>query len=377
MGVCYGDENTREINSRMQQALNCDVQLHKLLFLGPGGSGKSTIFKQLKYLHLDGFSNQDANSFKPHIYSQITEQMKLSVQFYDRWQVVGDDNREQKELQTLQESIDFVMEFEPIAPNLGSNFSAELADAITYIWENDPKIKNAFTDQMSAQSKFLDETTEYFWNELRRIKQPNYIPNETDIIKVRYRTCGVHQEEFWLDGKPFLIVDVGGQKSERKKWIHCFSEVKAVIFVVSLSCYNEVMFEDMSQNAMVDALRLFDETINHKAFHHTHIILFLNKTDLFKEKIKQVPITDCPVFTDFAEFKPKHASRGQHGPPDPHSYRTTASYVKHKFEVCNRNPKKEIFGHLTCGLSQQNIKDVFCDVTHIVVTANIASQGLY
>lgn len=49
----------------------------------------------------------------------------------------------------------------------------------------------------------------------------------------------------------FSVVDVGGQRSERRKWIHCFDDVKAIIFVVALSGYNQVLFEDNSVNRCV------------------------------------------------------------------------------------------------------------------------------
>lgn len=42
----------------------------------------------------------------------------------------------------------------------------------------------------------------------------------------------------------FRMFDVGGQRSERKKWIHCFEGVTAIIFCVALSDYDLVLAED-------------------------------------------------------------------------------------------------------------------------------------
>ena len=42
----------------------------------------------------------------------------------------------------------------------------------------------------------------------------------------------------------FSVFDVGGQRSQRRKWIHCFDNVDAVIFVASLSEYDQVVEED-------------------------------------------------------------------------------------------------------------------------------------
>jgi len=40
------------------------------------------------------------------------------------------------------------------------------------------------------------------------------------------------------------LFDVGGQRSERKKWIHCFEDVTAIIFCVAMSEYDQVLHED-------------------------------------------------------------------------------------------------------------------------------------
>jgi hypothetical protein len=42
------------------------------------------------------------------------------------------------------------------------------------------------------------------------------------------------------------MFDVGGQRSERKKWIHCFENVTAIVFLVALSEYDQMLYEDDS-----------------------------------------------------------------------------------------------------------------------------------
>ena len=46
----------------------------------------------------------------------------------------------------------------------------------------------------------------------------------------------------------YRMFDVGGQRSERKKWIHCFEGVTAIIFCVALSGYDLVLAEDEEMN---------------------------------------------------------------------------------------------------------------------------------
>ena len=62
------------------------------------------------------------------------------------------------------------------------------------------------------------------------------------MFKARIRTAGIKQYDFEIRKNLFKIVDVGGQRNERKKWIHAFEDVTAVIFVAALSCYNAVMY---------------------------------------------------------------------------------------------------------------------------------------
>jgi len=93
------------------------------------------------------------------------------------------------------------------------------------------------------------------------------------------------------------MFDVGGQRSERKKWIHCFEGVTAIIFCVALSAYDLVLAEDEEMNRMHESMKLFDSICNNKWFTETSIILFLNKKDLFEKKITKSPLTIC--FPDY------------------------------------------------------------------------------
>ena len=95
----------------------------------------------------------------------------------------------------------------------------------------------------------------------------------------------------------FTITDVGGQRNERRKWIHSFEGVTAVIFVAALNHYSAVLFEDESKNAMIESIELFYEICNSKWFKKTEIILFLNKDDLFRELI----LNDIALGTCFHE----------------------------------------------------------------------------
>ena len=128
----------------------------------------------------------------------------------------------------------------------------------------------------------------YFFDSLDRLFDPRYRPNEQDIIHCRARSTGITETTFRLRDHEMLMVDVGGQKSERRKWIHCFQDVTSILFLVSLSGYDQCLFEDRDavsspfsssrqfsqsvQNQMQDAMTIWDSICHSQWFKHTSIV---------------------------------------------------------------------------------------------------------
>lgn len=49
-----------------------------------------------------------------------------------------------------------------------------------------------------------------------------YMPTDQDILRSRVKTTGITETTFKVGELTYKLFDVGGQRSERKKWIHCF-----------------------------------------------------------------------------------------------------------------------------------------------------------
>jgi hypothetical protein len=113
----------------------------------------------------------------------------------------------------------------------------------------------------------------------------------------RVRTTGIVVTHCPDPPRVFEIVDVGGQRSERKKWLHCFDNVNAIIFLEGLAGYKQVLFEDQTVNRMHESLALFDEIVRNPMFLSIPIFVFLNKKDLFEEMIPVHPLKEC--FPDY------------------------------------------------------------------------------
>lgn len=83
-----------------------------------------------------------------------------------------------------------------------------------------------------------------YYNNIDRLFAKDYVPNDQDVLRSRLRTTGITETLFELGQLKYHMFDVGGQRSERKKWVHCFEGVHCLMFVAALSGYDQCLVED-------------------------------------------------------------------------------------------------------------------------------------
>ena len=203
-----------------------------------------------------------------------------------------------------------------------------------------------------AQANINDSHNEYL-SDLTRIASTKYIPTEHDILISRVRTTQVTVEKYTIEGIEFEVYDVGGQRSERRKWVNCFDNVDAVIFVAALSEYDQSLAEAKKQNRMIEALNLFESVVKNAHFADTSIMLFLNKKDIFAEKIMYSNIQDSPFFSDYA------------GPPQDFDHGVL--YFIQRFEE-HLEEDATSFIHVTCATDTNNMEFVLDSSRSIIMT---------
>uniref|UniRef100_A0AC34RST9 G protein alpha subunit n=1 Tax=Panagrolaimus sp. JU765 TaxID=591449 RepID=A0AC34RST9_9BILA len=172
---------------------------------------------------------------------------------------------------------------------------------------------------------------------------------------------GVIEVQFEIKKKIWRVFDVGGQRSQRKKWIHIFDDVRSVIFVSAMSEYDQVLIEDNATNRMRESLQLFEQVCNNKYFVDTGIILFLNKRDLFAEKIGKT----SSLRVAFPEYT------------GPDTYDSCAKFIERKFFLANHVPNKSIYSHQTCATDTQQVQFVLDSVLDTILSAKLKGCGLY
>lgn len=217
----------------------------------------------------------------------------------------------------------------------------------------------------------------YYYSDLDRLFSPGYQPSDGDILRCRNKTTGIIETEFPLQDRTYRIFDVGGQRSERKKWIHCFENVTAVLFIVALSGYDACLVEDKESNQMKEALMLFDNICNSKWFVRTSMILFLNKVDVFRTMIETTgsPIIDggaphahrasAPITKFFPEYK-----------GSPTDFEAAKLFFRDKFCALNRSQTKEIYPSFTNATDTGLLKVVMTSVTDTILTNSLRDHLL-
>eukprot|EP01102_Stenamoeba_stenopodia_P002057 TRINITY_DN11828_c0_g1_i1.p1 TRINITY_DN11828_c0_g1~~TRINITY_DN11828_c0_g1_i1.p1 ORF type:complete len:355 (-),score=96.66 TRINITY_DN11828_c0_g1_i1:128-1192(-) len=316
----------------------------KLLLLGAGESGKSTIAKQMKMIYLNGFTEEERKSYKEIIHSNVVLSMRTLLLACEKLEIELSAEAKEKAATFLSNSILIEQELD-----------AKAGEHLKWLWTQEPGIKQAYARASEFQ---INDSASYYFDAIDRIVG-DFIPTEQDILRARAKTTGITETEFTIGKNPFRMCDVGGQRSERKKWIHCFQDVTAVIFCVALSEYDQKLHEDDSVNRMHESLKLFDEICNSRWFLNTSIVLFLNKSDLFKEKIAKVDLNVC-----FADY-----DGGL-------NYDKASGYIREKFVNLNRDPsKKQIYTHITCATDTENVKFVFNSVKDIFLQQGLQTTG--
>lgn len=454
--VSTGNENdpflqSQRANDAIEQSLQMGKQNDKneikLLLLGAGESGKSTVLKQLKLLHKGGFTHQERLQYAQVIWADAIQSMKILVIQARKLGIPLDcddplNNRELFEYKRIllkskaldhidagvaggsdflndyvlkyserhetkrrdqstgqarafdedeqawllkdkatdramsdetvvgEDKLDLQQIFRDLDEDSGTDqmfvkeqqqrqqqiTNQDIAHAIDQLWKRDRGIKQCFVRSNEFQ---LEGSAPYYFDNILKFADRQYVCSDEDILKGRVKTTGITESDFTIGSSKFKVLDAGGQRSERKKWIHCFEGITAVLFVLAMSEYDQMLFEDERVNRMHESIMLFDTLVNSRWFRDTPFILFLNKMDLFEDKVRRIPIRK--YFPDY---------QGRVGDVE-----AGISYFENIFLSLNRTDKP-IYVRRTCATDSQTMKFVLSAVTDLITQQNLKRSGI-
>jgi len=345
------DAASKELDRQMAEQQKEEAQVTKLLVLGTGESGKSTIFKQMKILY--------AVPDPPSKYIPVC-----------RANLIGNAHMVHGGMEIL--GIEFATPvgkaasdaIKSVAADGNAECTAEMVQHFADMYA-DKGVDEAIERAAEYQ---LNDSTRYFFERAADILSAAYQPTEQDSLRARVRTTGIVQQHFEIKERKYTMFDVGGQRNERRKWIHCFDNVTACIFVTAISEFDQKLYEDASTNRMDEAVTLYDQICNHPSFGRTSMILFLNKRDLFAAKLAKVKSMDkwtqhSKHFS--AEKKSQLARLGS-------DYDKCIQATKEVFIDLNKDAaNRQVYCHATCATDTSNISFVMSAVFDVILKENL------
>ncbi|EDV27799.1 uncharacterized protein TRIADDRAFT_21874 [Trichoplax adhaerens] len=325
----------------------------KILLLGASECGKSTFLKQMRILHGQDFDVQDLLEFRSIIYGNIIRIMKVLVTARRSFEIQWKDSSHQNYADQILNFNTKVNEIEP------HEFVA-VVDMIRELW-----LDEAIQETYRRRNEYiLADSTKYFMDRLEVIGKEDYVPIRKDALRMRKATKTIVEFTTTINKIPFVFIDVGGQRSQRRKWLQCFESITAILFLAAASDYNQVSLEDRKTNRLLESLEIFGAIVNHELLAKASKILFLNKIDLLEERL-----TISNIKNFFSAFN-----------GDENDLTTVKEFIlqlfSNKMEANNDNDKS-LYHHYTIATDTENIKVVFRDVKQTILQERLGSLLLH
>ncbi|XP_077348551.1 guanine nucleotide-binding protein G(olf) subunit alpha isoform X1 [Lithobates pipiens] len=340
-------------------------QTHRLLLLGAGESGKSTIVKQMRILHVNGFNSEEKKQKIQDIRKNVKDAIVTIVSAMSTLippvPLANPEN---------QFRLDYI---KSIAPLSDFDYTQEFFEHAQKLWDDDG-VKACF--ERSNEYQLID-CAQYFLEKIEQVRQNDYTPTDQDLLRCRVLTSGIFETRFQVDKVNFHMFDVGGQRDERRKWIQCFNDVTAIIFVVASSSYNMVIREDNNTNRLREALDLFKSIWNNRWLRTISVILFLNKQDMLAEKVLAGKSKIEDYFPEYVRYTVPDDAIPDAG-EDPKVTRAKF-FIRDEFlriSTASGDGRHYCYPHFTCAVDTENIRRVFNDCRDIIQRMHLRQYEL-
>ena len=338
----------RVITRRLREDQRSLKQEIKLLLLGTDESAKSIFTKQMRIIYGQGYSEEDRKAYIGQVHSNVFMAMKALVIAMNHLSIKYENPANQEAWK----------KFADIDPNKMMEISRSDHTLIEQLWRDPGVSKECYSRRKEFQ---LSDSAKYYLDDLDRICGKDYVPTVQDVLRVHVPITGIVEYVFPIQQMTLKMINVGGQRSEMRKWIHCFEGVTSVLFLISVSEYDKVLSSSEAEkeevNCMEKSKALFETITTYPWFQRSLFILLFNETDILEEKI---------MYSHLADYFP-----GYTGPKQ--DYKEALTFICDMFvqaapsqkslqvysgAFTDANKMKQIFDNLRNNLLQKHFENI-------------------
>jgi len=325
----------------------------KVLCLGVGGCGKTTFVKQMKIIHGIKWSDAELDAYLRIIRGNFVNGMQECLQIatnLGKKLLPGNVDNEKHVTSLRARTVDL---------------TPELLARLNGLWK-DPVIQEVIEKH---QEQLTITHLPYFFENVDRITSVDYKPSDEDILRCRQRTAGASSASVYIDKNYFEFFDIGGQKPERAKWEQILAEhdFSSVLYFIAADEFDVEDEEKEFQRTKMEISRfIFSEIVNSNIVAaDVPIILFLNRRDLFEERMK-----DPEGYKQFQATFPNYS-----GGPEA---KTGLDFIRDMFTETIRDPDhaNPIKAHYTCALDTESMVVVWRSVREYLLKQALVETGL-
>ncbi|KAK4303568.1 hypothetical protein Pmani_024426 [Petrolisthes manimaculis] len=261
----------------------------QVLVLGAADTGKSTFMKQMRYVFGDRYPAFERRRYQPYIRRNLLESLHKMVRFADAQGVRMSTSEAQDAAEKFRDLSTLEKYFEVDEP-LDNNDASILEGATKTLWQ-DPGLQEVYS---RGNEYHLMTNADHFIHNAATILRDDYCPTVEDILRMRYPTRSSVMSTYNLGEMTMTLQDMGGERPERKEWVKLILHPTAILFLASLSEYDQCVEEakDEGKNRVKESLEIFEDVLGYPTFENIPIILLLNKSDVFRKKIRVHPLVD-------------------------------------------------------------------------------------
>ncbi|XP_068212038.1 guanine nucleotide-binding protein G(q) subunit alpha-like [Palaemon carinicauda] len=350
--VCCPNYGEEYVPRREEHAVFAKPEA-RLLVVGASDTGKSTFMRQMRLEFGDQYPVEERRRHQPHIRRNVMDSIHKLVTAAARYEYDYSTAEAENSAQKFTEwpPLEAILE----NPDIDSFWP----DSIESLWR-DPAIQKAY----QRRNEFhLMTNADYFVSHAARILHEDYIPTIDDILRMRIVTREAVTKTYELTNIRMTLHDMGGQRPERIAWVNQLDYPSAILFVASLSEYDQTVeeAEEESKNRVQESLDIYEQLLGYSPFDTTPVILLLNKTDVFSVKIKEQPLK---------KYFPKYEG--------PEGDETNAKeYITNLYVELTKKYKKNLLVRYTEATNRDNFRAIFAFVSNYVSRRIMSLGGMY